>query len=468
MKVLQNVAITAEQLAVVKHAPGGMLIIRGAAGSGKTTTALLRLRVVVDYWHRQLSRTGRRVNCLVLTFNRTLAGYIDALAHEQATVFEKIDLEVTTFASWARRRLGGCSVLDLGEQRAQWSLLGESLGLPEKFLHDEVEYVRGRFLPAQLGDYLTLKREGRGTSPQMPRAQREKLLRDVIRPYEDWKRSEQVLDWNDLAVELARQQRGTPYDVVVVDETQDFQANQLRALIAQLSTSYSATFVLDSAQRIYPHFFRWNEVGVVTAPPGGAVVKLSRNHRNTRQIAAFAAPIIEGVEVGPDGTMPDLASATSSGPLPYVLRGRFSAQMNWAVGYLQSNVDLDEESVCFLHAKGGGWFREVKSRLRTAGIAFHELSREADWPTDATNIGLCTMHSAKGLEFDHVIILGLNREVTPHGEDEGDADLETLRRLFAMAAARAKRGLVIGYKPQEASRLVSLFREGTYMPVDLR
>ena len=47
-------------------------------------------------------------------------------------------------------------------------------------------------------------------------------------------------------------------------------------------------------------------------------------------------------------------------------------------------------------------------------------------------MALSTVHSAKGLEFDHVLMPGLSDEVTPHGNEDGDGTLDSLRRLIAM------------------------------------
>jgi hypothetical protein len=52
--------------------------------------------------------------------------------------------------------------------------------------------------------------------------------------------------------------------------------------------------------------------------------------------------------------------------------------------------------------------------------------------------------------------------VTPHGEDEGDGSLEQLRRLLAMAIGRARRSVMIGYKPDEGSTLISLLDPATF------
>ena len=77
-------------------------------------------------------------------------------------------------------------------------------------------------------------------------------------------------------------------------------------------------------------------------------------------------------------------------------------------------------------------------------------------------VALSTIHSAKGLEFDHVLLPGPNQEVTPHGTEDGDGTLDGLRRLVAMGIGRARRSVMIGYKPGEESTLIEMFDPETY------
>ncbi len=88
------------------------------------------------------------------------------------------------------------------------------------------------------------------------------------------------------------------------------------------------------------------------------------------------------------------------------------------------------------------------------------------WDDTKGAVALMTMHSAKGLEFPAVFIVGLEEGLTPHRTAFGDAgDLEEERRLCYVAATRAKdrlyltracRRAVLGtFQNQAASRFLN-------------
>jgi superfamily I DNA/RNA helicase len=465
MKVLRSVDPSPEQLQVILDPSPGFWLIRGAAGSGKTTTALLRLRFLARFWRERRAdlELDAPVRILVLTFNRTLRGYINELAEAQVLSGPDLELTVSTFGHWAMDMIGD-PVLDTA--RRDWKIreLGRGLVLESRFLLDEVDYVLGRLMPDDLNSYLRMSRDGRGRSPQMQQPMRQRLLTEVIEPYAAWKQEQGQVDWNDLAVFMAQNKLCPPYDVVIVDEAQDFGANVIRAVVNHVSDDtreHSTTFIRDTVQRIYPRSFTWNEVGLQIPPSHN--VHLTRNHRNTKQIAAFARPLVEGVEQAEDGTLPDFQGATREGPMPVVLRGLYSEQTAWIIDWLGDIPD--DESVAFLHPKG--WFSGLRPALDAAGIEYVTITQRSEWPDGDENVALSTMHSAKGLEFDHVVVLGLNAKVVPHGDDEGDSQLENHRRLLAMALGRARESVIVGYKPAEAARLVDYFEDGTYEEIDL-
>jgi UvrD-like helicase C-terminal domain/AAA domain len=469
LKTLGTVVPTAEQLTVIDVEDPGFWLIQGAAGSGKTTTALLRLKFLVSYWRQRREDLGLRepVRVLVLTFNRTLRGYIEELTRQQVASGGSVELEVMTFAAWASQALGAGTLPNEARDAKLWSLANGRFPWPPRFLHGEVDYVLGRWMPEERGLYLEQRRVGRGASPQVNRALREQLLKQVIEPYEHWKIERGVRDWSDLAVAMARHEPTLRYDIVIVDETQDFSANQVRAIVRHLADDFVCTFVRDTTQRIYPNYFAWGSVGIEFGAANQRSRRLSQNHRNTRQIAAFARPLVEGIEQVEDESLPDFTGCSKDGPMPVVLRGSYSQQLDWTVGHLRSGVVAGDETIAFLHPKGGGWFSTLRGRLEAERIDYCELSQQAEWPDGDEQVALSTMHSSKGLEFDHVILLGYGANTVEHGEGDQDALLETHRRLLAMAVGRARKSVIVGYKQAEAPRLVDYLENDTYQAIDL-
>lgn len=459
LKVLGAPTPTPEQLRIIGDTRTGTEIIRGAAGSGKTTTALLRLRNLSDMFKARHTRLAiaRPVRALVLTYNSTLAGYVEALAQEQAASQGGVVIEVSTYAQWAYRLAGSPKIC--GNRAPHIRDIAGQLGiaLPLEFLFSEVEYILGRFSPDYL-KYLDAERTGRGLSPRVERPTRVQILQ-LIERYRKRLKNARLLDWEDLPT-LVQEAEPEGYEILVIDEAQDFSANQLRSVHQHLAEVYCLTLVLDTAQRLYPRGYTWVEVGIDARRV--SFYRLQQNHRNTIEIASFARGILAGLAVDDDGTLPDLTRAFRHGPKPSVFKGRYNAQLDFAMEHIRDDIDLNSETVAFLKPLGGGWFDHLRNRLIRERLHFEEITRTREWPKNNTNIVLSTMHSAKGLEFDHVIILGLSEEVTPHGSEADDDQLLTLRRLLAMAVARARKTVVVGFKEEEASSLVHYFKDGTF------
>lgn len=466
MKHLGRIVPSPEQLAIISTNRTGAELIRGAAGSGKTTTALLRLSSLASMMRARKDRLGddSPVRILLLTFNRTLAGYVRALAKAQLKG-KQHDIEISTFAKWALEKLENPTVHEDLAKAGLARLARAFQGLDPAYVTQEVDYLLGRFQPEDLEAYVTRERSGRGTLPRVDGALRRRLLDEVVYPYRALLQKNNWLDWNSLALKMQRDIPSLGYDVAIIDESQDFSANEIRAISYHLARDHAVTFVIDTAQRIYARGFTWTEAGVTIAPNRSH--RLQENHRNTRQIAAFAAGILQGLSIDSDGVLPDLAAAKTDGPLPQVIAGKYGQQISWVIDYIHRNVDLRSESVAFLKPQGGQWFDTIKRELESARIGFVDMQRRPDWPTGHENVAMCTFHSAKGLEFDHVIILGFNQENTAYGDEEKSDQVRVLRRLLAVAVARARKRVVVGYKPGEQSRLTEFFQRGTFEEIRL-
>lgn len=448
MHVLRRVLPSPEQIGIIRRIQSGISLIRGAAGSGKTTTALLALRAATGATVNQLRNESLLpANVLVLTYTNSLRSYISAVAEgEMGDYSNDVRLFISTFDKWALSTLGWSRMNRVGDAKVQLSHLAQPFQRDTRFVVDEVEYLMGRFAPECLADYAKSERTGRGASPTMNSATRRQLLSEVVEPYREWKRTHGAQDFNDLAIAMARGEPAFTYDVIVVDEAQDLSANQLRAIMRYAAVDATVMIVTDSTQRIYPRGAPWSEAGIAIAPSRSFRLRL--NYRNTRQIASLAASIAQGLGIDEDGSLPDPSVCRREGPLPTLVLGSFSQQLEYVLDRLD-NIDLSRETVGFLHLKGGGFFDFTRTALTARCYAYCELQGASTWPEDDANIGLSTFHSAKGLEFDHVFMIGLAGSHASYGDEPDDDRYDAHRRLLAMGIGRAKQTVVLGTKPGE-------------------
>ena len=82
------------------------------------------------------------------------------------------------------------------------------------------------------------------------------------------------------------------------------------------------------------------------------------------------------------------------------------------------------------------------------GIA---LQADADLVDDSGGaVTLMTIHNAKGLEFDTVVITGLEEGLFPHARSDTPETLEEERRLFYVGLTRARRHLTLTHAESRA------------------
>jgi DNA helicase-2/ATP-dependent DNA helicase PcrA len=144
-------------------------------------------------------------------------------------------------------------------------------------------------------------------------------------------------------------------------------------------------------------------------------------------------------------------------------RAAWKKVLNEALGWLPESVKIGEGVVTDAMEDKMAWdvaVRAIKSE-KGGEIDLAELLqgialRPKEPPADPTAVSLLTVHAAKGLEFDHVWVIGLAETVFPSWQslqaDSQPAQLEEERRNCFVAITRTKQTLVLSRAEKYSGR----------------
>jgi superfamily I DNA/RNA helicase len=347
------------------------------------------------------------------------------------------------------------------EERETWldALMVADGDLPPElattdFLSREFESV---VLAHQITDqsgYLRVPRPGRGTA--LNRATRKKVWA-VFDVFRNSCARDNKFDWATLATiaavlldSRAARTGERVFDHVVIDEAQDFHAGHWRFLRASVAPGPNDIFLAeDSHQRIYGERHVLSHFGISTR--GRASKRLTLNYRTTRENLDYAVQILTGEWFDAEGEPDNVDGYRSlrSGPRPTVLRFNSEEDEFAAV------ADLIGRWQDSLHDPRIGVLSRTRAMVNRAvnGLADHGIvATKTRNPEEAAHetVSVMSMHGAKGMEFTHVILLGMGKESVPLQHrminlSEGDRDdaEQRERALLYVAASRARDQVVV-------------------------
>jgi hypothetical protein len=437
----------------------GPMRVLGGAGTGKTVVALHRAK-----WLAENRCQDGRSRVLFTTFTRNLAADIKANLRKICSEETFSRIEVTNLDRWVSgflRKKGYGFEINFGTRT--WPLWEKALalappehGLEPSFYREEWEQVIQPQEITTVSEYFRATRIGRGT-----RLNR-KARKEVWAVFEEYRL---LLDENGLrepddamrdAFQLLDQKsQDLPYCAVVVDEAQDMghQAFRLIRRIISGDDGKNDIFIVgDGHQRIYRHKVVLSQCGINIR---GRSRKLRINYRTTEENRRWAIGLLKGVPVDDlDGGADDQKGYKSllHGENPVIRHfGTSKEETDYIVNVVREcdASDQDLSSVCIV-ARTNNLLEQYKADLENADIKTHIIHRnEAEKPVPG--VRLATMHRIKGLEFETVIIAGVNERIVPLDAAVNNTDDPVVwkesenreRALLYVAATRAKRQVVV-------------------------
>lgn len=429
----------------------GHYAILGTAGSGKTTLAILRSAYLSD------PKTNHGGKTLLVTFNRTLVAYLQHLQDQDLS-----NVVVENYHKFSRgylnsqgklTRNGICSdpsermeiIKNAKNEIATNYKEHPFFNKPIDVYSEEIRWIFQHGI-SSLEDYTDVERIGR-SDDRIPRNLR-KIMYEIYECYVR-KRSEngKQYDWDDLAVSTRRQFENDgsarKYKHVVIDEGQDFSPEMIRSLALAIPPDGSLTFFGDVAQQIYGHRMSWRSAGLQI----NKVWEFRENYRNSKQIAKLGLAISK-MSFFQD--IPDLVEPVSpkaDGPLPTLVQCP-SIKREIELVIEQAHEVASTMSVAILFRSRADE-KLVVPYLRLDTIRLH---KEMNTWQSGPGIRYGTYHSAKGLEFDTVILPFFSQERLPDPETVSAFGIEEALirdgRLIYVATTRAKSRLIITYSDE--------------------
>jgi len=439
--------IDPEQFALIARPNAGFVVIRGTAGSGKTTVALHRIAylayedpridseqtlVVVfspalrDYVSHVLPALGvERVQ--VRAFHEWAAGITHMLFRElprerredAPAIVQRLKLHPIVLAALERQ-----VAREPGERTAaqvidDWgSILGNAERLrevqdavaPGTFSSDEISRAAA-WCHGQHAQIVAWLEGNRSAEPELGPEDDALLLRA-------WQLRIGPLPARSGAV--------LRYRHIAIDEVQDFSPVELQVLLGCLDARRSITLAGDTQQHIMQDagFTSWTDFFQHLGLEGTEVSTLEISYRCSRQIAEFSLAVLG--DLREDATPP---RTTRSGPPVEIFR--FSDH-GACVAFLADALKAlyDEERLASVAVLTPS--REL-SALYHSGLASGEVPRlrrvERYDFSFAPGVEVTEIEQTKGLEFDYVILVEVSAS---HFPDRAGA-----RRLLHVGATRA-------------------------------
>ena len=481
--------LNVEQRRIIENKPNGHVLVKGVAGSGKTTVAVHKIPLLLkDYCYEKDDKV------LIITYNKSLINYVKYIyeeiernkeeeqlsleiyerGNEDKLTIETIDrIMFRYFVSYIKNeRLRIASdkqitkalkdaVISVKETYKNVNVL-DTKNL--SFIKEEIRWMKSCNY-TNIKDYQTIDRIGRISNNNIEsphKLRKNSLIRqaifEVMLKYNENLKKDKLVDEQDIsliALSQAQKQVEEKYTHIIVDETQDLTRVQLEFIKAlYMNKNYSSMlFVSDTAQSIYPE--AWLVKGRSFTSIGldmkGKATSLYKSYRTTLPIAYAAYSLIaddKNIIDEDNFVKPSLIDKQGVYPVYRGFKNNI-LEAEYVVNIIKYELmdKYDYKDIAII-SRFKNQLREIKNYLDKNNIPYKEVENDDELDFNDNSIKLLTMHLIKGLEFKAVMIVGLNDKYMPlksfANEFEDNDYVESMdRKLLYVGMTRATEQLFL-------------------------
>ena len=398
----------------------GFSVVTGCAGAGKTLMALYRSYYLSC---EKLSNAG---TCLFLTYNKALAKDVDRKLKRMGVDTVK----AMTYHSFLYNILIHDKALEDPNQNLQIcggyerdNLINEAMFAVKRrhessplfrrerdFFIDEIDWIL-RMGISSLKEYQDAERIGRGSTRL--KSEQRPLMYEVYEEYLKRLNSSYAYDFENMPFEFAKSYSCSAaisqYRHIVIDEGQDFPLVLIRAFAEHLPKNGSLTFFLDNTQQIYGPRISWTSAGFTNCKQW----ELHNNYRNTIEIYELSKAIADSIESYGDNT--DVCTVVPPkvhGKHPVLHRVNSNDERDELIRYL---AECPEHNHTYgILVPNNRYVRLILNLVPNS----RNLKKDLEYGDSiSSGIYVSTIQSAKGLEFDTVILPYLDKWLFTSPED---------------------------------------------------
>lgn len=463
---LWRIFLHPSQLRLVSGRKTGPVRVLGGAGTGKTVVAMHRAKWLAKNYAKEDEKI------LFTTFTRNLAVDIEDNLRKLCSPEEFKKIEVINIDGWILKYLkskkyGYKIIYNINEElwKIAISCKPSDLKHPDSFFKDEWQ----RTVQAQgietLDQYKVASRIGRGTP--LSRSERIKIWQ-VFEEYKNQllkAKEKEVSDaYRDAAAfvkhDSEKNIRKLPYKSVIIDEAQDMGMQAFKLLRTLVEREENDLFIVgDGHQRIYGiNKVVLTKCGVDVR---GRARKLKINYRTTEEIRNRAIALLENISIddldGGEDNQRLYKSLTHGEPPTLKNFGSFEEQIDFIMNIVSAEVpeNTTPPHIC-ISARTNQEVDSIQKIMAEKGITVQKIDKDKPDNASSSVIRVATLHRAKGLEFDIMIVASVNEGLVPLDKKINESDeayreqieIEERSLLYVGITRARKTAYILSYGPQ--------------------